>query len=189
MKSPGSAERLDALLAEHGPLLRATVSRVCPRHLGILPDEIEQEVRVRLWRVLESEREITDPASYIRRVAVTSAIDAIRRVKARKEASVPSAPDDSGEATAAVDTRRDPGSSPEAAAGFHETLRKVESALERISEERRRAVRLHLQQFTTQEIASLLRWTEPKARNLVYRGLSDLRRELRSEGIEYEADA
>jgi hypothetical protein len=28
-------------------------------------------------------------------------------------------------------------------------------------------------------------WSEPKARNLVYRGLKDLRGELRSAGIEY----
>lgn len=31
-------------------------------------------------------------------------------------------------------------------------------------------------------------WTEPKARNLIYRGLEDLRETLRAEGIEYEID-
>jgi len=33
-----------------------------------------------------------------------------------------------------------------------------------------------------------LGWSEPKARNLLYRGLSDLRAQLRAEGIEYEID-
>jgi hypothetical protein len=33
-----------------------------------------------------------------------------------------------------------------------------------------------------------MNFTEPKARNLVYRGLADLRRQLQAEGIEYEID-
>ena len=40
---------------------------------------------------------------------------------------------------------------------------------------RRRAVGLHLRGFTSTEIAQLLGWTEPKARNLTHRGLKDLR--------------
>ena len=55
-------------------------------------------------------------------------------------------------------------------------------------ENRQRAVRLHLEGMTTTEIGSLMEWTEPKARNLVYRGLADLREALRAEGIDYEAD-
>ncbi|MEO8585263.1 MAG: sigma-70 family RNA polymerase sigma factor [Acidobacteriota bacterium] len=191
VKSPGSAERLDALLAEHGRLLKSTVARVCPRYLGIQPDEIEQEVRVRLWRVLESEREITDPASYIRRVAVTASIDAIRRAKVRKEEPLMEIRpgDESGDVFGAPRALPDSAPNPEAEASAREIGRKVEAALSRIPESRRRVVRLHLQQFNTQEMASLLGWSEPKARNLVYRGLRDLRRELRAQGIDCEAIA
>ena len=42
--------------------------------------------------------------------------------------------------------------------------------------------------MSSQEIADLLGWSEAKARNLVYRGLSELRKYLREEGIEYEAE-
>ena len=40
--------------------------------------------------------------------------------------------------------------------------------------------------MTTDEIADLMGWSEPKARNLVYRGLKDLRKALRDAGIEYK---
>ena len=50
----------------------------------------------------------------------------------------------------------------------------------------RDAVGLHLEGLTTHEIADLLGWNEPKARNLVYRGLNDIRRCLKEAGIEYE---
>ena len=48
-------------------------------------------------------------------------------------------------------------------------------------------LRAHPDGMTTQEIADILGWSEPKARNLVYRGLGELRKHLRDEGIEYEA--
>jgi DNA-directed RNA polymerase specialized sigma24 family protein len=57
-----------------------------------------------------------------------------------------------------------------------------------LSDNRRRAVGLYLEGMASQEIATLLGWSEPKARNLLYRGLSDLRAQLRAEGIEYEID-
>jgi RNA polymerase sigma-70 factor (ECF subfamily) len=44
-------------------------------------------------------------------------------------------------------------------------------------------VRMHLAGYERHEIADLLGWTEPKTRNLLYRGLSDLRQILESWGI------
>ena len=75
--------------------------------------------------------------------------------------------------------------SPEAQAEREELLRKVEEAMARLTESRRLAVGLHLKGMTTDEIADLMEWSELKARNLVYRGLKDLRGELHGAGIEY----
>jgi DNA-directed RNA polymerase specialized sigma24 family protein len=46
---------------------------------------------------------------------------------------------------------------------------------------------LHIQGCNAGEIAKVLGWTEPKARNLLYRGLNDLRTALVKEGVELEA--
>ena len=75
------------------------------------------------------------------------------------------------------------------AASGAEIGRKVERALAGLGPDRSTAVRLHLQGFTLEEMARLLAWTEPRARNLLYRGLRDLRNALAREGIECEADA
>jgi RNA polymerase sigma-70 factor (ECF subfamily) len=74
--------------------------------------------------------------------------------------------------------------SPEKVAVDRDRLGKVVTALARLAANRRRAVKLHLQGMSFQEVARLLGWTDAKARNLVYRGLEDLRRELRRLGIE-----
>src|SRR5712692_10103132 len=73
------------VMEEYGKFLRDTIARLCPKDLGVQFDDIEQEACLRLWRALQSERNISDMASYIYRIAVTATIDAVRRVKARRE--------------------------------------------------------------------------------------------------------
>jgi RNA polymerase sigma-70 factor (ECF subfamily) len=182
-------ERLESLLAEFGVLLRASVLRVCGRESGVQAEEVVQEARIRLWRVLERESHITHPASYVVRIATTAAIDAMRRVHARREEPLRvGASEDSGD-VGSPPALRAPGPSPEELAAGDEVARKVERALATLAMDRARAVRLHLQGFTSAEIGRLLAWTEPRARNLVHRGLKDLRAALAREGIECEADA
>jgi RNA polymerase sigma-70 factor (ECF subfamily) len=181
-------ERFNALLDEFGQLLRRAIIRYCPRDQGIQYDDIEQEARLRLWRALQQEREITDHASYLYRIAATATIDAMRRAQARHEEQLHKLrdEDDAGDEAAALPAS--PSDSPDRVAESREMVQKVETALGRLSDDRRRAVGMYLQGLTSQDIADLLGWTEPKSRNLVYRGLKELRKFLRAEGIDYEID-
>ena len=45
--------------------------------------------------------------------------------------------------------------------------------------------KLHLEGYRRDEIEALLGWSEAKTRNLLYRGLSDLREFLVARGIEW----
>jgi len=45
---------------------------------------------------------------------------------------------------------------------------------------------LYLLDLTIEEMSILFNWTEDKTRNLLYRGLSDLKKNLKGNGIEYE---
>jgi RNA polymerase sigma-70 factor (ECF subfamily) len=180
-------ETLRRLLAEHGIWLRRLVERRCPRHLGIDPADIEQEVLVRVWRTLERESELRAPASFLHRVVATALVDAVRRRRARpEETAMLEDHERSSERLA-----RDPEAaapSPEALARRAEILAAVDRELMAMPDHRRLAIRLHLQGFDTTEIGRLAGWSEPKARNLVYRGLDQLRRRLRERGIEYASE-
>src|SRR6185436_7826658 len=121
--------------------------------------------------------------SYLYRIAATAAIDAMRRVRARREHPlVVAATEDAASEDLAIDPAS-PSRSPEQLASDHELSRQIQDAVARLSENRRRAVGLHLRGFTSREIAGLLGWSEPKARNLTHRGLKDLRVLLADEGI------
>ena len=181
---PPEAERFDALVREYRQLLRGAIARFCPRDLGLNVAEIEQEAVIRIWQLVRSEREVGSPASYIYRIAATTTIDAVRRVKRRREDQLRV----EGEETdvAATPLPPDLEKSPEKLFRRKEIVEAVQEGLRRLQENRRRAVGLHLQGMTTEEIARMAGWTEPKARNLVYRGLADLRVELRGMGVDVE---
>jgi RNA polymerase sigma-70 factor, ECF subfamily len=177
-------KRFAAVALEYGRLLRDAIVRTCPRHLGLQFDDLEQEARIRLWKALRSEREVRDLASYIYRVAATTTIDAIRRLKARREQQLDPAGPEGSEgslpAREAADAERE--------LDRRLLLDRVERVLGDLDVRRSRVVRLHLQGFTTTEMGGLLGCTEPSARNLLHRGLKELRERLREEGITYAGD-
>ena len=178
-----SNARLERLLERYATLLRAIIAQNCPRHLGIQIADIEQEARLRLWKALQREKELIDPASYIYRIAVTTTIDAVRRVNARREEQL-KLPDEDEKRTPAH-LAADAIQQPDAVTERRELMSAVASAVASLAENRRRAVELHLQGLTLGEIADLLGWTEARSRNLVYRGMEDLREALRRRGIDY----
>lgn len=171
--------RFAAILDQYGEVLRRAVVQLCPRDVGLCADEIEQEARVRLWQALRRQADIADPAAYLYKIAVSASIDAVRRVKARREDQMPETTDVVPHA--AVRAAREP--SPEWRAIASDIADKVRRVIGSLPAPRRLAVRLHVRGFTSQEIASFLGWTEPKARNLTYRGLKTVRERLAIEGV------
>lgn len=154
-------------------MLRRAIHRVVPREMNLDVEDIEQEARLRVWRAMQKETVFEQPASYLYRVAVNATLDAVERARARCEQPLEAAPEEKlGE--------RPP--SPERVAVRRLEVARVGEAMARLQTNRRRAVGLHLQGFTTTEIGELCGWTEAKARNLAYRGLGDLRRLLEQEG-------
>ena len=162
----------------------AGVVRVVAARYRLSPadrDDLVQEVRVRLWRALEVERIEALPASYLYRTATSAALDLIRRRRTMREDSLddvdPSAP---GLAATSAD--------PEQRAQLSDLALQIERAIETIPESRRPVVRMYLAGYGSAEIGELMGWTEAKARNLLYRGLADLRQRLEDAGVSPESD-
>lgn len=132
--------------------------------------DMEQEVRLRLWRALgTSERIETAKTSYIYQTAMSATLDLIRRRRARPEEDLESVE----VPTAGSDTSYE-----------HQELgARIDGAVDELDEPRSVVVRLHLSGYHREEIAQMLGWTEPKVRNLLYRGLEDLRALLLARGI------
>ena len=180
MHSPSDSTRasLESVISDFADMVR----RVAWRHrlADADVDEVMQEVRIRLWRSHgtgseESEQITRAPASYVYRTAVSAALDLLRRRRAQRTGvTVPLEEED-----AAVGEARGPEGELEAS----DLAEQVTRAIETIPASRRPAVRMYLAGYPREEIAELMGWTEGKTRNLLYRGLADLRERLTEQGI------
>ncbi|HEX8716843.1 MAG TPA: sigma-70 family RNA polymerase sigma factor [Gemmatimonadaceae bacterium] len=169
---------IEALLDRYTGMVR----RVGLRH-GLSDadvDEVFQEVRIRLWRARgdNSEQISAMRSSYLYRTAVSAALDVIRRHRRPRETMLEF--DDTDPVMASP-------SGPERTLAASELATQVDEAIGEIVASRRPVVRMYLTGYTREEIADLLGWTEAKTRNLLYRGLADLRELLQARGIGPEA--
>jgi RNA polymerase sigma-70 factor (ECF subfamily) len=138
-------------------------------------DEVMQEVRIRIWKARPHEVEQLK-AAYVHRTAVSAALDIVRR---RRSFNRLVDSELSQDAPASSDTASDAQRSLEVA----ELEMHVARAVDTLAASRRPVVRMFLQGYSREEIAGLLGWSEPKTRNLLYRGLADLRARLAMAGV------
>ena len=173
-----ASSALERVIARFGPMLRSVGRRRGLSEPDL--DELAQEVRVRLWRALaEGEKIHQVKTSYVYRAAMSAALDMIRRRRARAEQTLEHEVGDVAGATAGhLDSDR-----PDAELEQRELAERIDRAITELAEPRDVVVRLHLSGYDRFEIARLLGWTEPKVRNLIYRGLADLRVLLLQQGI------
>jgi len=157
--------------------LARSVGRVCPPWLAAQKDDI---VQIALMRVLKSRKksELSDPvpASYLWKVAYSATVDQIRTVRRRRET----------ELDEARQTNPDPPapSNPDRELARKELGRAILDCLARLQERRRLVVGFYLNGDSIKEMMGLLAWDERRVRNLLFRGIKDLRRCLTSKGIQ-----
>jgi len=173
-----TSQALEALVTRFGGLLRQV-----GRRRGLTDGEAAdlcQEVRIRIWHALASGERIADaPASYVYRTAMSAALDMIRRRRARREEPL----DDWRESGNPVLGGVAVAPACEGSLEEEELAQKISRLVSDLAEPRDVAVRMYLAGYNHREIAGLLGWTEAKARNLLYRGLADLRAKLTAVGV------
>jgi RNA polymerase sigma-70 factor (ECF subfamily) len=168
------SDQLESLVNRYAGALRSIAARY--RLTPPDRDDLVQEVRVRLWKAIDSERMDSIPTSYLYRTATSAALDLIRRRRTSREDSMDDVP-------AVERSLADAALRPDQAAQLSDLALQVDRAIEAIPESRRRVVRMYLAGYNSTEIGALMGWSEAKARNLLYRGLGDLRERLARVGV------
>ena len=167
--------RLDQLLQRFAVRVRMQIESNRLIQHGIDPDDVEQEVRIRLWRALERDPNADFPASYIQKVVVTVMVDALRRAQARPSEALPEAEEGQAELP-------DGGVRPDRATSEAQQMAQLGECLAALSPRRRRPLQLYLQGYALQELADLNGLTLDAARKLVYRGLDEVKQRLTTLG-------
>ena len=171
------SDTLDTLVTRFATMVRSVGAR--HRLSDADMDEVLQEVRIRLWRADPHGEQIERlGASYVYRTAVSAALDLLRRRRAH-----------GGDRTESVEDHTDRLPSRTRISGeieHDELAARILVAVDALHASRRAVVRMYLTGYEREEIAELLRWSEAKTRNLLYRGLADLRTRLGEMGITAE---
>lgn len=170
-----AAARFDALLRQYDRLIVSIVARL-GRQFGLrrdsftVRDDIAQEVRFDLWKQVARGVVIEFPATYIYRATIRETVRALRRAASRDMEPL----DDDG--TQAIEP-----ADPFRLLVARDQLRRIHEGVASLSVERRQAVEAHLTGFQFQELMSMHGWSYQKARNLVARGMAELRERLGAE--------
>jgi RNA polymerase sigma-70 factor (ECF subfamily) len=153
------------------------VAKVCP---GWLADRRDDLVQAALIKVMELSRRregnVELSSSYLYRVAHSALVDEIRARRRRHEVSLE---ENESEHAATPSETPDPAATSAAA----EVGRGIRDCLGNLVRDRRLAVALYLQGHGVPDASRLLAWPAKRTENLVYRGLSDLRRCLTDKGL------
>ena len=166
----GPQERAFSLLLDQfAGFIRFHIQKFDVQKFGIDPEDISQDVRIRIWKLLKSEKTITNYASYIKKIVNSAVIDRLRRW--RREAGV--VQEEKSRQIAEYETI------------YHPDIERLSflrgvivEATEALIDSRRQVVKLYLLNMSVEEISKYLRFSQDKTRNLLYRGLADLKRFL-----------
>lgn len=161
---------LEDVVRRFGSYMRRTAHR---HHIDAAElEDVVQETRIRLWKALGTDDRIrAAPAAYIARTVMSAAIDYLRRRRTRREEAMPEPQQVQSLTFAAAQTA-------DSTIAEHDVSVAIERAVCLLVESRRAVIRMHLAGYDREEIATVLGWSEAKTRNLLYRGLTDLRATL-----------
>ena len=165
-------DRFEALIAELSLAIQTSVQSFHPQKLGIDPEDLIQEIRIKLWKIFKSDKKIRNYSSYIKRVINSIIIDQIR-ISRRYEKI--------------IDLEKERNFQDQGIDDFSIKKKKdINMAFDSLIESRREVVRWYLYGLNTDEISKILNLNKIKTQNLLYRGVNDLKNILKSKGIKYE---
>ena len=172
--APDVRVRMEDLVRQYGKLIGAMVRRVGRSAPAAMREDIQQRVLISLWKQLRRNHAIEHPTTYIYRTAVRETVRVMREEASRAQDPI----DD--QSPAGLHAER---GNPHTELDRKEKMARIRAAIAEIGPERRLAVRAHLSGFQVTEIMERHGWSYQKARNLIARGMADLRRILLENGL------
>jgi RNA polymerase sigma factor (sigma-70 family) len=170
-------DEFEALIDNFATFIRVHIHKFNLPKFGLDPEDIAQEIKIKIWAILKSEKEIRNYPSYIKKIVHSSVIDVLR--KRKRDEGIYSQAKHNRISETAKDYIAD--------IQMEERYKEIiAAAVNSLIESRRRAVKLYLLGMTIEEMASFYGWSQHKTRNLLYRGLADLKKMLKKKEVNYE---
>jgi RNA polymerase sigma factor (sigma-70 family) len=171
-------KELAEILERFSSFIKANIQKYNPIKFGLEVDDIFQDVKIKIWKILHHEKKITHYSSYIKKIVNSSVIDQFRKFKREESVYLHEKNRKIAEKSSSY--------MGDLIYGEMDIKDIVGRAVEDLIESRRMVVKLYLLNMSIAEIALYFNWSKDKTRNLLYRGLSDLKKILKEKNIDYE---
>jgi len=179
-----STEKIDSIekvINDFSYLIRSAIRKTSPSVDQSQMDDIEQEVKIKIWKeILKSEKKILNLGSYIWKVTYTTTCRIMKTLSMERKMAWSQSEESQN---FAENTARDNGSSPNHHLEKKELMEIIKETIDSLIESRRAVLKLYLMGMDQMEISEFFGWSEGKVRNLISRGLADLRNALRERGL------
>jgi len=171
-----SIKNLEIILNKFSLFIRSEIYKFNIQKKGIDPEDIIQEVRIKIWKIIEEEKIIINYASYIRKIIKSSVIDQIRKYNREDTIIYKKKSEKIHDIKSSIFNK-------ESNIDYDKI---IQHALDNLIDSRKKVVRLFLLGLSLEEISIVFNWTNDKTRNLLYRGLHDIKIFLKKYEIWYE---
>jgi RNA polymerase sigma-70 factor (ECF subfamily) len=161
-------------------IVRAAARRTCPALQDADIDEVIQRASLRLHQIIDSGRRVDNGAAYLYRMGANLALDLLRELERRQRLEL--------QAAELTEPALDGVAGPEAEQSARELAQSIEQVLQTLPRRRAEVLRLHLMGYRPDEIADALDLSWLNTRNLLYRGLRQLKAGLRDRGYDHGRD-
>jgi RNA polymerase sigma factor (sigma-70 family) len=167
-----------AVIESFSQLIKHVIQKNLHRSDDIDLEDIEQEVRLKIWTFLKKGKNVQNLPSYIKKVAYSTTIDELRKMMKQRPSGEPETLKRifAGAALLSGPAKE---FSPEARVEDGEVRETILALVESLSENRKKVLRLYLSGLSIDEISTSLNWEKPKVRHLFYRGIDDLKEKTR----------
>jgi RNA polymerase sigma-70 factor (ECF subfamily) len=182
-KSADKISGIENTIEQFSQLIRRAIRKTSPQIDLSDMDDIEQEVKIKIWKeILKSEKEIQNFGSYIWKVTYTTTCRVMKKLFMHKKQLLLQ-----GESSVSIEDFPELMiHNPDRQYEKKELLELIRESVDSLIESRRQVLKLYLMGMDLNEISEFYAWSDGKTRNLLSRGLSDLRRELLERGIYYK---
>jgi RNA polymerase sigma-70 factor (ECF subfamily) len=142
---------------------------------NIYLEDIEQEVKLKIWNVFKKGKKVNNLASYIKKVAYTVTVDELRKMRRQDSSRNLDRLKDIYAMTKSFFT--------EETDNYREDfIIIVREAIDSLIENRKQVLRLYFRGMSVEEICKLFNWDKTRVKHLLYRGIKDLKDKIKNDG-------
>ena len=180
-KKSKKIEAIDKVVHQYSSLIRSAIRKTSPQIDESQMDDIEQEVKIKIWKeILKSEKKIHNLGSYIWKVTYTTTCRIMKTLSTEKKITWDTSDKSRNHAENLLPDNEP---SPNHLLEKKEMVSIIKEAIDSLIESRRAVLKLYLMGMDQLEISEFFGWSEDKVRNLVSRGLADLKKVIQKRGL------